>query len=62
MLTRFASNKSSLALTAAVTAFKHAREGTELVSGASDAELRAAASVAQDGDECGEPSRLSAPK
>ena len=44
MLTRYASNKSCLALTAAVRAFKDAREGTELVSGASDAELRAAIS------------------
>ena len=61
LLTRYASNKSCLALTAAVRAFKDAREGTELVSGASDAELRTAKSNRLD-DECGEPSRLSAPK
>ena len=40
MLTRFASNKSSLVKIVAVAAAIDAREGTNVVSGATDAELR----------------------
>ena len=47
LLTRYASNKSCLALTTAVRAFKDAREGIELVSGASDAATRSVYSLAQ---------------
>ena len=60
LLTRYASNKSCLALTAAVRAFKDAREGTELVSGASDAELRTAKS-GRPSVLCGDRPRLRAP-
>ena len=58
MLTRYASNKSCLALTTAVRAFKDAREGIELVSSASDAATRSKVSLAQVCDECGVRSAL----
>ena len=57
MLTRFASNKSSLVKIVAVAAATDAREGTKLVSGATDAEYAPSLS-ASPGDACGVRSAL----